>query len=115
MSGKYTQHADAALIEWEIRYLCLRWIDVARIKRLPDEDQTPCDIDIIMTPDTVNGFGYNLSSIARQERWRLDPGIANEVNREAGRIGTELIAKFASLPGVTILDDFRSANELLQE
>ena len=116
-SGKYAKQENDSVtpFEWAVRYLCLRKIDIARIKRLPDHDQSPCEIDLIMTPDTVNGFGYNLSSIARQARWRLNPEIANEVNREAGTIGTELIAKFASVSGVTILDDFRSANESLQE
>ncbi len=50
-------------IEWTIRHLCLRRSDVARIKMLPDENQTPYDIDLTVSPDAANGFGYNITRV----------------------------------------------------
>jgi hypothetical protein len=115
-SGKYAQDGESPIpVEWEIRYLCLREIDAARIRMLPDQDQTPCDIDLTVTPDTTNGFGYNISRISKQARWRRDPEIANEVQREGGKIDTEFDAKFASVPGLRIFNDFRSASKSLQD
>ncbi|HEX4785156.1 MAG TPA: hypothetical protein VH350_12485 [Candidatus Sulfotelmatobacter sp.] len=116
-SGKYAKQDDdsATHVEWTIRYLCLRPIDIARIRILPDEGQTPEDIDLIVTPALADGFGYNLSRISKQARWRLDPEIASQVHREAAKIGTEFVAKFASVPGVSMVDDFSKRQQLTAE
>ena len=113
-SGKYAKQDDdsAAHVEWTIRYLCLRPIDIARIKSLPDEGQTPEDIDLIVTPDPADGFGYNLSRISKHARWRLDPEIASRVNREAAKVDAEFGAKFASVPDVTIVDDLLKSDRV---
>lgn len=114
-SGKYPQGDSVASLEWEIRYLCLRKLEVSRIRRLPDEGQTPSDIDLIMAPDTVNGFGYHLSRISTQARWCLDPEIANEIQRQVSKIDAEFDTKFFGMPDVQIFNDFRAANESFQK
>jgi len=113
-SGKYLEKDDesGAGIEWKIRYLCLRQLDISRIRSLPDEGQTPYDLDLILSPDTISGYGYHISRVRKRPRWQLKNQLAQEVNREAGKLGEDFISKLDGVPGVTIFDDFRSANKV---
>jgi hypothetical protein len=113
-SGKYLEKDDesAVSIEWKIRYLCLRQPEISRIRGFPDEDQAAYDIDLALSPDTISGYGYHISRVRRRPRWQLSGQLAQEVNREAGKLGEEFISKLDGVPGVMIFDDFRNANRV---
>lgn len=73
-SGKYVKLPDGSSppIEWELRHVCLTPSDAMQIIRLPDEDQTPFDVDLIMTNTSDLHFGYALYRASNKARWRLN-------------------------------------------
>ncbi|HVP58472.1 MAG TPA: hypothetical protein VMU02_10265 [bacterium] len=109
VSGKYDVKNNPA-IEWEIRHVCLTRFDVSQIKGLPDEEQTPYDIDIVMTHSEGHAFGYEFSRISTKARWKQDPELAEQVEKAAVEASDALAAKLAGKAGVAIFDDLQSAD-----
>jgi hypothetical protein len=113
VSGKYAKNADGLMpaIEWRIGYVCLTRFEVSQFKRLPDDDQTVCDIDFITTYDEDRG--YQLQRASHQARWRLDADLAEKVNEAAAKMSDVLSAKIADRPGIAIFDDFQAVEAVL--
>jgi hypothetical protein len=89
-TGKYTKTPDGTFpdIEWEIRYLYATRDDLREIKKLPDDKQAPCDIDIVMTwsPRSItmkhggpSGPIYGIERVSNHARWKKDPAVVAEV------------------------------------
>jgi hypothetical protein len=108
ISGTYKKQPDGSVppIEWEIRYLCLTRTDIMRIKNLPDDDQTPFDIDITLA-HSAWGIGHEFRRVSKQARWKKDPELAKGADLMAAEMSDAFAAKLAGRPGVTILDDFQ--------
>jgi hypothetical protein len=107
-SGKYVNRPDCSdpPIEWETGYVCLNRIDM-RIRRSPDADQTPYDIDIIMTAGNREiGFDFNRGS--NQARWKRNPELAVEVERKASEMSDVFATKIAGKDGITLFADFQA-------
>lgn len=115
VSGQYQKGADGSTppIAWELRYVCLRPSEVKHISRLPDENQTPYDIDIIMTHAGDRAFGYELYRASNKARWKSDPEIAQEVETKAAKMSAIFAAKVTGKPGMTIFADFRAVDAAL--
>lgn len=96
-TGKYSKNADGSVppIEWELGYVDLSGFNMKQIKKLPDEDQTPYDIDIIMTHAEGRAFGYEFNRASNKARWLQNPELVKEVEAAADRFrdGKTLIAK----------------------
>jgi hypothetical protein len=107
-TGKYLKQADGSLpdIEWQIAYVCLSRFDIGRLRRLPDQDQTVCDIDLVMTHTVDRSYEFN--RVANKARWRLDSEVAARIEAVATQAGDALVAKLANRAGVTIVDDVAS-------
>jgi hypothetical protein len=111
-SGKYVNRPDCSdpPIELETGYACLNRIDMMQIRRLPDANQTPYGIDIIMTPGNRDiGFEFNRAS--NQARWKRNPELAAEVEQTASELSDKLAAKTVDRPDLTLFDDFQKAAE----
>lgn len=108
-SGTYEKQPDGSAppIEWEIRYLCLTRNDIMRINNLPDDDQTPFDIDITLAHSAC-GIGHEFHRVSKQARWKKDPEPAKEAQLMAAEMSDAFAAKLAGRPGMTILDDFQA-------
>jgi hypothetical protein len=72
VSGRYKKLPDGSFpsIEWEIRYLCLSKTDMMQIQKLPDDDQTPYDVDIALE-QSARRNGHELNRVSKQARWRI--------------------------------------------
>jgi hypothetical protein len=115
VSGKYAKDASGSFppIVWEIKYACLRPSEVKQIMRLPDEDQTPFDVDLIMRSASDRHFGYELCRASNNARWKLNPTLAKEVEEKAIELSRAFAAKLADKPGVTLFPDFRAVEAAL--
>lgn len=115
-SGKYEKQpsGSAPPIAWEIRYLCLTRADIMRIRKLPDDDQTPYDIDIILRLSAW-GIGKEFRRVSNQARWKKDPELAKEVELMAAEMSAAFAAKLAGMPDMTIVDDFQDAETAQSE
>jgi hypothetical protein len=104
-TGKYQKVADgsALSIEWEIRYVELTRFELEDVKRLPDEEQTEYDIDIVLKRphDTF----YELNRVYGKARWKQDPERAEQVEKAAAEASDALAAKLTGKAGVEIFDD----------
>ena len=89
-TGKYTKTPDGTFpdIEWKIRYLYATRDDLREIKKLSDDKQAPCDIDIVMTwsPRSItmkhggpSGPIYGIERVSNHARWKKDPAVVAEV------------------------------------
>jgi hypothetical protein len=91
-TGKYKPETP---IEWEIGYVDMSAANYHSIKKLPEEEQTVFDIDIIMTRNN-RAFGYDFNK-ASKARWKLNPELKEEVLAAAKRFtrdnGAKLVAK----------------------
>jgi hypothetical protein len=116
VSGKYEKQpgGSAPPIAWEIRYLCLTRADIMRIKKLPDDDQTPYDIDIILAL-SARSIGHQLRRVSNHARWKKDPELAKEVELMAAEMSAAFAAKLAGMPDMTIVDDFQDAETAQSE
>jgi hypothetical protein len=96
-TGKYSKGADGHVppIEQELGYVDLSGFNMKQIKKLPDEDQTPYDIDIIMTHAEGRAFGYEFNRASNKARWHQNPELVKEVEAacERFRDGKALIYK----------------------
>jgi len=102
VSGRYEMNADgtAPPVEWEIRYLGLSGADVNDIEDLVDEDQTPFDVDIVMSTE-------GLYRTCKKARWKMNPERAAEVEKAAIEASNVFETKLLGKRGVTVVDDFR--------
>ncbi len=96
-TGKYVKGADGHVppIQWELGYVDLSGFNLKQIKKLPDEDQTPYDIDIIMTHAESRAFGYEFNRASNKARWLQNPELVKEVEAAAERFrdGKTLISR----------------------
>jgi hypothetical protein len=92
-TGKYLE--KGVPIEWEIGYVDLSRANFRSIRKLPEEEQTVNDIDIIMT-HADRAFGYEFHK-ASKARWRQNPELVKEVEAACQKFirdgGKKLIAK----------------------
>ena len=114
VSGDYQKNADGAtpLIVWEIRYVCLRPWEVRLVNGLLDHNQTPYDIDLAMTKAGA-ALGNALSRVSSRAQWILNSGLVKQVEQEAIQMSHAFAAKLGNTPGITIFDDFQSADAAL--
>jgi hypothetical protein len=115
VSGKYQKNADGSFppIAWELKYLCLTPADVRRINRLPDENQTPCDLDLAISNSGDRPSGREFYCVRNGARWTQNPELVKEVEREATKISGAFVAKVAEQTGMTIVADFRAVVDTL--
>jgi hypothetical protein len=114
-SGKYVKLPDGSSppIEWEFRHVCLTPSDVLQIRRLPDEDQTPFDVDLIMTNASDRHFGYDLYRASNKALWRLDAELVKEVEQKAIEMASAFAAEVSDKPGITIFENLGAAEATL--
>jgi hypothetical protein len=99
-TGKYKVATDdqgnkvMPAIAWELQWIALSSYNMQQIKKLPDEDQDPYAIDIIMT-HTNRAFGYEFSRATNQALWKRNSALVEEVKAAAERYkdGKQLVAK----------------------
>lgn len=95
--GKYRKAADGTVppIVWELGFVDLSGFNMKQIKKLPDEDQTPYDIDIIMTSAEGRAFGYEFNRASNKARWLQNPELVKEVEAACERFkdGKTLVSK----------------------
>jgi hypothetical protein len=95
-TGKYVKGADGSVppIEWKLGFVDLSGFNMKQIRKLPDEEQTPYDIDIIMT-HADRAFGYEFNRASPRARWLQNPELVKEVEAAAERFrdGKTLIGK----------------------
>jgi len=105
VTGRYEKNADGSgpPVEWEIRYLGLSSANVNEIADLVDQDQTPFDMDFLISSD-------GLYRASKKARWKLNPELAAEVEKAAIEASNVFEAKLFEKPGVTIFDDFRGVD-----
>jgi len=111
VTGKYEKNirdANEFKIEWQIRHLCLTQFEMRQILRLRDEDQTPFDIDIIMSPAEGRAFGYEFNRASNKARWKHNPEVAEQVEKAAVVAANAFAARLEGKAGVTIVDDFQN-------
>ncbi len=117
VSAKYDRNcldADGFAIEWEIRYACLTRFDLTQIHRLPEHDETPGDIDIIMVRAGEHSIGHQFHR-ASKARWQQNPEIAQAVEKAAREASSVFAAALADKPGVAIFEDFKAAQSSSHE
>jgi hypothetical protein len=87
VTGKYDKDSKGNFppIEFEIGFVRLSSFNMRQIKKLPDEDKTPFDIDIVMTNADSRAFGYEFNRKSNTPRWTLDPEVAAKVKTAAQR------------------------------
>jgi hypothetical protein len=115
ISGKYQKNPDGSIpaIEWEIKYACLTPSEVRQIRRLPDEGQTPFDVDLIMTNAGDRGFGHEIYRASNRAMWTRNPEFRSQVEMEANKVTNAFAAKVAGNPGIAIVDNFEAADATL--
>ena len=86
-TGKYEKDANGNFppVEFKIEFVRLSGFNMRQIKKLPDEDSTPFNIDIVMTHADGRAFGYEFNRKSNVPRWTLDPQVAAAVKAAASR------------------------------
>ena len=85
VTGKYEKNGDGQFppIEYEIQFVRLSQFNMRQIKKLPDEDKSPFDIDIVMTHSDGRAFGYEFNRKSNVPRWTLNPELVAEIKASA--------------------------------
>jgi len=95
--GKYKKgpNGEVPPIIWELGYVDLSGFNMKQIKKLPDEESSPFDIDIIMTSAEGRAFGYEFNRASAKARWLQNPELVKEVEAACERFqdGKTLISK----------------------
>jgi hypothetical protein len=81
LTGKYEKDSK---VEFKIEFVSLSQFNMRQIKKLPDEDKTPFDIDIVMT-HADRAFGYEFNRKANSPRWKADPQVEAAVKAAVAR------------------------------
>ena len=86
-TGKYEKDASGNFppVEFQIQFVRLSGFNMRQIKKLPDEDSSPFNIDIVMTHADGRAFGYEFNRKSNVPRWTLDPQVAAAVKAAASR------------------------------
>jgi hypothetical protein len=86
VSGKYEKDANGVRppVKFEIQFVRLSQFNMKQIKKLPDEDKTPFDIDIVMT-HADRAFGYEFNRVSNSPRWKSDPAVVEAVKQACQR------------------------------
>ncbi len=86
VTGKYEKDANGVRppVKFEIQFVRLSQFNMKQIKKLPDEDKTPFDIDIVMT-HADRAFGYEFNRISNSPRWKSDPAVVEAVKQACQR------------------------------
>jgi hypothetical protein len=74
-------YEKGATIEWDIKYVQLSKANFQSISRLPEEEQTVNDIDIVMM-HTNKAFGYEFHKKSSKPRWKANPALVEEVKEK---------------------------------
>jgi hypothetical protein len=116
-TGKYVKLPNGSFpsIDSEIGYVCLTRRDIVEIRRLPNENQKPYDIDLTMTHAGDRGFGYELACASSQARWILNPETARVVQQKAIEMSAALVAKLTDRPGITLFDDLEATESVARK
>jgi hypothetical protein len=80
-TGKYEKDSK---VEFAIEFVRLSQFNMRQIKKLPDEDKTPFDIDLVMT-HADRAFGYEFNRKANSPRWKSDPQVEAAVKAAVSR------------------------------
>jgi hypothetical protein len=80
-TGKYEKDSK---VEFAIEFVRLSQFNMRQIKKLPDEDKTPFDIDLVMT-HADRAFGYEFNRKANSPRWKADPTVEAAVKQAVQR------------------------------
>jgi hypothetical protein len=82
-TGKYDKLTDGTFppVAFEIQFVRLSQFNMRQIKKLPDEDSNPFNIDIVMTHAEGRAFGYEFNRKANTPRWKSDPKVAEDVKK----------------------------------
>jgi hypothetical protein len=111
VDGKYVAIVDpvtgaksAPPIAWALQFIRLTQWNLKQIKKLPDEESSPFDIDIVMTKAEGKAFGYEFNRISPKARWLQNPELVAEIKaaaqkfiREDGKILKAKLGKKLSL------------------
>lgn len=81
VTGKYGKDDK---VEFAIEFVRLSQFNMRQIKKLPDEDKTPFDIDLVMT-HADRAFGYEFNRKANAPRWKSDPTVEAAVKAAVSR------------------------------
>jgi hypothetical protein len=86
LTGKYEKDANGnrPQVKFDIQFVRLSQFNMKQIKKIPDEDKTPFDIDIVMT-HADRAFGYEFNRIANSPRWKSDPALIEAVKQACQR------------------------------
>ena len=79
-TGKLDKDAKPKVV---LQFIRLSQFNMRQIKKLPDEDSNPFNIDIVMTHAEGRAFGYEFNRKATSPRWKADPEVAAEVQKAA--------------------------------
>jgi hypothetical protein len=107
-TGKYSKNPDGNFpdVEWEIRYLYLTREDLRQIRKLPDDNQAPSDIDIVMTwsPRAItmkhggpDGPAYVFCRVNNHARWKNNPNVVGKVEEAIKNVHPNREAKIMAL------------------
>jgi hypothetical protein len=109
-TGRYARNADGSVppSEWAVRYVCLLECQLSQIKRLPDDGQSPCDIDLVMTHAEGRPFQYEFNRASKTARWKQTPEVAKRVEKAAVEAANVFAARLASKAGINIVDGVSS-------
>jgi len=80
-TGKYGKDDK---VKFAIEFVRLSQFNMRQIKKLPDEDKTPFDIDLVMT-HADRAFGYEFNRKANSPRWKSDPAVEAAVKAAVSR------------------------------
>jgi len=69
------------MIDWDIKYVQLSKANFQSISRLPEEEQTVNDVDLIMM-HTNRPFGYEFHKKSAKARWKTNPAWIAEVTEK---------------------------------
>jgi len=84
-----------------------------RFSRLPDHDQTPFDVDFIMSNASDSAFDYELYRASNKARWKLNPELVREVEQEAIELSRAFAVKVSGKPGITLFDHLEAVEAAL--
>jgi hypothetical protein len=80
-TGRYLKTQEGTLPPplWELGYVDFAPLDFRRLTRLPDDDQTVYDIDVIMMKSDSGQFEHYFYRASQKARWLKDSELATKV------------------------------------
>lgn len=74
-------YEKGAIIDWDIKYVQLTKSNFQAISRLPEEEQSVNDIDVVMM-HANRAFGYEFHKKSSKPRWKANPALIEEVKEK---------------------------------